>query len=257
MERGAYDEMRAIEDHHWWFRAKRRLIAPLLREAVSATRARALLDVGCGTGSNLAHAARLLPALAIIGLDFDQGALRYCRERGLGARLVRGDGTRLPISDGHLDLIVALDIIEHFEDDEALLAEFHRTLRAGGQLVASVPAYPWLWSPHDEFLHHKRRYRSGELERKLVRAGFALERRHGFNFLLLPPIALVRLARRALAPGERGSGAQGGSDFFTLPVWLEVPLNACMSALFALESLLVRILPIRFGVSLMLRARRA
>lgn len=254
MERGAYDEMRALEDHHWWFRAKRRLVAPLLRDAVAAAHARTLLDVGCGTGSNLTHAGALFPALPIIGLDFDAHALRYCAERRLRARLVRGNGTELPFADTSLDCIVALDIIEHFDDDVALLAEFHRALRPGGELVASVPAYPWLWSPHDDFLHHKRRYRSGELERKLSDAGFVLQRRHGFNFLLLPPIAAVRLVRRALTP--RREAQHRGTDFFTLPPLLEAPLNAGMAALFALESLLVRILPIRFGVSLMLRARR-
>jgi SAM-dependent methyltransferase len=161
----------------------------------------------------------------------------------------------LPLAAGSADCVVALDFIEHVDDDLALLREFRRVLRPGGAVVASVPAYPSLWSPHDEFLHHKRRYRTGELEARLVEAGFELEERHGFNFVLLPVVAAVRAVRRSSARGavdERG----GGTDFFRLPRALEACVNALMAAVFAVESVAVRLLPIRFGVSLMVRARR-
>ena len=162
---------------------------------------------------------------------------------------MRGDGTRLPLRDASVDCLLAIDIIEHFDDDAALLAELHRALRPGGQLVVNVPHHPWLWSPHDAVLHHKRRYARGELQRKLAAAGFRVERAQGFNFLLLPPIALVRLLRAKRSAAGRDAG---GTDFFTLPTLL----NAMLSGLYALEAGLVRVLPIREGVSLMLRATR-
>jgi SAM-dependent methyltransferase len=251
MERGAYDEMRALEDHHWWFRGKRRMLAPLIRAAISrAAGGTVVLDVGCGTGANLSAVETLFPEVTTFGLDFDAGALAYCRERRIQAHLLRGDGAALPVRDTSLDCILALDIIEHFEDDEALLADLSRCLKPGGELVASVPAYPWLWSPHDDFLHHRRRYRAGELQRKLRAAGFEVVASHGFNFLLLAPIALVRLVkgRRSRA----GAGAQG-TDFFQLPRWL----NSAFSALFWFEDLVTRVVPVPFGVSLLVRARRA
>lgn len=252
MEAAAYDEMRALEDRHWWFRARRARLAPLMREAVEAARARTSLDIGCGTGANLAQAEQLFPALRRIGLDREPGALAYCAGRSLHALLACADGTRLPLRDGSIDCVFAFDIIEHFERDDLLLAELRRVLRPGGQLVASVPSFPWLWSPHDEFLHHKRRYRRGELERKLRAAGFRVERRRAFNFLLLPPIALVRLARRWSGARERAAH-ETSSDFFELPRAFDLGF----AALFALEGALVRVLPITSGVSLHVRASRS
>jgi SAM-dependent methyltransferase len=249
MEARAYEEMRALEDSHWWFRGRRRLLRPLLGEALAAAHARVAFEVGCGTGGNLSHFAPLFPDTRFVGLDFDAGALAFCAGRGLAASIVRGDGTRLPLRDGSVDCLLAIDIIEHFDDDTALLVELRRALRPGGQLVVNVPHHPWLWSPHDAVLHHKRRYARGELQQKLVAAGFRVERAQGFNFLLLPPIALVRLLRARRA--QRGSDP-GGTDFFTLPA----PLNAALAGLYALEAALVRVLPIREGVSLMLRATR-
>lgn len=254
MEARAYDEMRSLEDRHWWFRGRRRVLAPLLRASLQACGARVALEVGCGTGGNLAHFAARFPATRFVGADFDAGAVAYCAQRGLAGSIVRADGTRLPLRDASVDCVLAIDIIEHFEDDRALLAELRRVLRPGGELVVNVPHHPWLWSPHDAVLHHKRRYARGELQAKLCEAGFRIEREHGFNFLLLPPIALVRLARArgARAAAAHGAARPASTDFFELPA----PLNAALAGLFALESALVRALPIREGVSLMLRAAR-
>jgi SAM-dependent methyltransferase len=244
--------MRALEDHHWWFRGKRRMLAPLIRRATAG--GGLLVDVGCGTGGNLAFVERRFPGVTRLGLDFDSGALAYTRGRN-GARgplagLVQGDGTRLPFRDGSVDCLLALDIIEHFDDDAALVREFHRVLRPGGEIVASVPAYPWLWSPHDEFLHHRRRYRQGELQARLRAAGFEIREAHGFNFLLLPAIAVVRLFKGRRAAREESSAK--GTDFFELPG----PLNAALTGLFAVEDAITRVLPVPCGVSLLVRARR-
>jgi SAM-dependent methyltransferase len=251
MDPAAYVEMRALEDHHWWFRGRRTVVRPLLAEALRRAPTAAspsLLEVGCGTGGNLDFLQDGFAPSRRVGLDFDASALAFCASRGLESALVQGDGTKLPVREESLDVIVALDIVEHFDDDVALLAEFHRVLRPGGQIVISVPAYPWLWSPHDDFLHHRKRYRGGELEGRLERAGFRVERRHGFNFLLFPAIALVRLLKKLAQGGKPASG----TDFFELPG----PLNRAVAALFSIESWLVRALPIRFGVSFMVLAAK-
>jgi SAM-dependent methyltransferase len=258
MERAAYDEMRALEEGHWWFRARRARSAAFVRRAVAGG-ARRVLEIGCGTGGNLAHLAPRAPGARWYGIDADAGALALCAARGLGG-LVRADGLKLPLRDSSLGALLAFDVIEHFVDDAALLAELHRVLAPGGALVASVPQHPWLWSPHDEFLHHKRRYARGELESKLAAAGFGVELARGFNFLLLPPIALVRALRRRArdrragpgAPGASGAPRGSGTDFFELPA----PLNAAMAGVFGLEELLCRAFPIRSGVSLLVLARR-
>jgi SAM-dependent methyltransferase len=240
MERAAYDEMRALEDHYWWFRGKRRMVRPHLSSALS-NGSRTVVEVGCGTGANLALLRREFAHARVLGVDRDPHALRLCRERDLAVPLARADGSRLPLRSHGVDCLVALDFIEHVEDDRSLIREFARVLRPGGSLVASVPAYPSLWSAHDEFLHHKRRYRTGELEAKLVEAGFRIERRNGFNFLLLPLVALVRRLRR---------GAPAGTDFFQLPR----PLNSALAGLFVIEDWLTRTLNVTCGSSFLVRA---
>jgi len=256
MEAAAYDEMRSLEDHHWWFRGRRRRVRRLLAEAVRALRegpaGSATLEtaeVGCGTGGNLAHLLAEVESARSLGVDPDGLALGYCRERGLASRLVRATGQSLPLATDSLDLILATDIIEHIEDDGAALREFRRVLRPGGQLIATVPQYPSLWSPHDDFLHHVRRYRSGELERKLASAGFRVARREGFNFLLLFPIAVVRWLKSALS---RRSERPKGSDFSVTPAFMD----SIFDGLLSLETPLARWLPLPLGLSLMIRAEK-
>jgi SAM-dependent methyltransferase len=244
MEREAYDEMRAIEDHHWWFLGKRRMLRPHLRSALTEPGA-IVVEIGCGTGANLALLERDFARARPLGLDRDPHALELCRGRALGAGLVLADGSRLPFRARSVDCLVALDFIEHVDDDRALIREFARVLRAGGVLIASVPAYPALWSKHDEFLHHKRRYRTGELEAKFVEAGFNIRRQNGFNFLLLPLIALVRTIRRK-------SASAPSTDFFELPR----PVNAALAGLFVLEDWLVRAVGVPFGTSFFVRAEK-
>jgi SAM-dependent methyltransferase len=239
----AYDEMRALEDHHWWFRGKRTVLGPAIRAAAAAAPSGPVVDLGCGTGGNLRHLAELGLGRATVGIDADERALLHCAGRGL-TRLVRAEG-RLPLVDRSVAIVTAFDVLEHVEDDLALLREIRRVLVPGGALVASVPAYPWLWSQHDVVLGHVRRYRTGELEKRLAAAGFEVERSHGFNFLLLPLIALVRVGTR------RNAGDRAGTDFFEAPR----PLNAALSALFAIERALLTVLPVPFGVSFVVRSR--
>jgi SAM-dependent methyltransferase len=255
MEHAAYDEMRALEDHHWWFKSRRRGIAPLIASALERApggERPTLLEVGCGTGGNLDFVERRFPRARVVGLDVERRALAHCRDRALAADLVCGDGTRLPLADASVDCVLALDVVEHFEDDRRLLAEFGRVLRPGGQVVASVPRHPSLWSPHDDFMHHKRRYAAGELERKLGEAGFDVPERHGFSLLLLPAIALVRWARRGRSRLVGGQPRTASSDFFALPG----PLGWGLEALYGLERGGQRLCPLPWGLSLLVRAEK-
>ncbi|MDF1800440.1 MAG: class I SAM-dependent methyltransferase [Planctomycetota bacterium] len=254
MDPAAYIEMDAIEGRHWWFRGKRRLLAPLVARMLRGRGPGArVLEVGCGTGGNLAHFAPKHPLKRFFGLDFDPGATHFTKLKSDAGPVpftaVRGDGLRLPFRPGCMDGALALDIVEHFEDDDAVMAELFRVLAPGACLVLSVPAWPSLWSPHDDFLHHKRRYRPDELRELIRRSGFELTEVRGFNFLLLPPIWLVRwLKRKRAGRGATPSSETSGStDFFNLPR----PIEACLAGLFVIEAALVRLFPIQSGVSIM------
>ncbi len=261
MEKAAYEEMRALEDHHWWFRGRRTVLTPLLKTALGGALGRStsgmLLDLGCGTGGNLVHLQGLFPVWKLVGLDRDETALKHTASRALSAQLVCATGMRLPVQDATLQCVTAFDVIEHFSDDRGLLREIHRVLCRGGQLIATVPAYPAMYSTHDDVLHHHRRYRTGELETLMRETGFEIVRRHGFNFVLLPMVAAVRFGKSALArlDGRRartGKTPERSTDFFELPG----PLNAMMGWIFVFERWLVRRIPLLFGASFVIHARK-
>ena len=252
MEPQAYDEMRALEDHHWWFRGRRTVVQPLVEEALAPEERGILLDVGCGTGGNLAYLERLRPRWKILGLELDRNALRHAAGRALGSQLLCATGTRIPIRDGAVECVTAFDVIEHFRDDRGLLREIHRVLSPGGRLVATVPAYPALHSPHDDALHHMRRYRTGELEALMGEAGFEVVRRHGFNFVLLPAIATARWVKTMRERLRPENGRAPTTDFFVMPA----PLDAMMDWVFRFERWLVDRVPLGFGTSFVIRARK-
>ena len=188
MEDVVYRQLRALEEDHWWFRGRRAVIAALLEGASPPLR---VLDAGCGTGRNM----RELAALGeVVGAEPSAQAVAFAREDGLD--VVETALEELPFSEASFDLVTAFDVLEHLDDDVAGLRELARVTRAGGRLVATVPAYRWLWSEHDESHHHRRRYTRPRLAASARAAGWRPERATYFNTLLLPPIALVRALRR-------------------------------------------------------------
>jgi ubiquinone/menaquinone biosynthesis C-methylase UbiE len=211
MNTAEYHRMHEMEDHYWWFVARRRLALRLLgadRQRESWT-----LDLGCGTG---VVSESLAKQTSIVGLDFSELALEYCRGRGL-QNLCLGDAERLPLESNQFAAIVALDMFEHVRDDEAAFREAHRVLSPGGRLVLSVPAFPFLWGPHDVALMHFRRYRKPELVRKLERVGFRIERASYSVFLLFPLVCVIR----AFEKFKRG---EPKASLAPLPRWLNQAL---------------------------------
>lgn len=193
MDREAYRQMRALQASHWWFRARRDIIATLiggLRLPPSAQ----ILEAGAGPGGNRAM-------LATFG---DVSAFEMDAE----ARGIFQEVTGVACHDGYLpdanpfqdaasfDLVVALDVLEHIDDDTGSLRSLATTLRDGGRILLTVPAYQWMFSQHDAFHHHKRRYTLGQLATVADQAGLTLVRGGYFNTLLFPLVALVRLASK-------------------------------------------------------------
>ncbi|HZG53808.1 MAG TPA: class I SAM-dependent methyltransferase, partial [Pyrinomonadaceae bacterium] len=159
MERHTYAIMYEVEGSHWWFAGRRRILESFIRSIVAALnlqgRARPrILDVGCGTGANLEMLAQFGEAE---GVDVSEDALAFCRARGLG-QVKLGAAEQLPYADASFDLVTALDVVEHLDDDAAGLREMRRVLRPGGRALLFVPAFMWLWGVQDDVSHHRRRY---------------------------------------------------------------------------------------------------
>ena len=193
MERIVYDKMAELDDRHWWYRARREVIAALIRRKARPPKRARLLEIGCGTGHNLAMLGQFGEVDA---LELDDTA-RAMAEKRLGRPVMDSPLPELRgVPERHYDLIGAFDVIEHIEDDIAALASIARRLKPGGRLVVTVPAHQWLWSAHDEVNHHKRRYSKRGLKRLFEQSPLKFEAIGYFNSLLFPVAVAKRLASR-------------------------------------------------------------
>lgn len=244
-----YHKMRALESTYWWFQARRTIILSLLTEMVSPCvtggNRLCIVDVGCGTGmmmEDLQHFGD------VVGLDFSPIALAYCRQRAL-KNLVRANVEQIPLVSSCADLVTAFDLVEHVENDRALLKEMYRVLKPNGLAFITVPAHKKLWSMHDVALHHKRRYEKKEFESLIRSAGFSIERYSYIMMSIYPVAALFRKAKRAFV---RESTVPPHTDEFPLPRTVNAALRAMVSA----ERHLLRRWNLPFGLSLFAVARR-
>ena len=245
MKREFYREYNQVEDVHWWFVGRRRILLSILNRYLSTSNGhRRILDVGCGTGTMLTHLAQFGDAQ---GVDVDLEAVGYCHDRGL-QQVSQSGADRLPFEKDTFDLVTALDVVEHIDDDLGALREMRRVLKPGGLLLLTVPAYRFLWGRQDDINLHKRRYVAGELRRRLRSAGFDVQRLTYMNAILFPAIAAIRLVRHVLPEPPKLE-----SDFaFPAPQ----PLNVMLSAIFGSERHVLTRFDIPFGVSIMALARR-
>jgi SAM-dependent methyltransferase len=235
-----------VEDVHWWFVGRRRILLSILDRylGANATNGRQILDVGCGTGTMLTHLARFGDAR---GVDMDLEAVGYCHDRGL-RQVTQSDADKLPFEKDTFDLVTALDVVEHIDDDLGALREMRRVIKPGGLLLLTVPAYRFLWGRQDDINLHKRRYVARELRSRLQAAGFEVQRLTYMNAILFPAIAAIRLVRHVLPEPPKLE-----SDFaFPAPQ----PLNVLLSAVFGSERHVLTRFDIPFGVSIMALARR-
>jgi SAM-dependent methyltransferase len=199
-----------VDEHHWWYRGRRRVILAEL-ERLPLPAGASVLDAGCGSGRTLQELTRFGE---VTGIELDPDAAGLARSRGHGEVRV-GRLEQLPWEDGSFDLITCLDVIEHTPDDRATLRELRRVTRPGGFLLVTVPAYQALWSLHDQANHHYRRYGRRGLRAAAQAAGWRVERVTSFNSLLLAPAAAVRLAQRRI-----GTHRGYTNDLALGPAWL-------------------------------------
>ena len=232
-----------VEQSHWWHIGRRKILAGFVEEicrSVTDRRPR-ILDVGCGTGANLLMLSKYGDAE---GVDVSEDALAFCRERGLD-KVRLGAGEELPYEDGTFDLVTALDVVEHMDDDLAGLSEMQRVLRPGGRVLIFVPTFMFLWGLQDEVSNHRRRYRLPQLRRVLEQAGFAVERTTYANITFFAPILLIRQLMRL-------TGIKTSSENnITVS-----SLNSFLGRVFGAESVVLRHLNLPFGVSGLCVARK-
>lgn len=186
MQTEEYQKMRESEDTYWWFISRRKLALSLL--AKFGPKQGKLLDLGCGTGAFLSQAPDSFHAF---GLDFSDHAVNFCAERNL-KDIVQADAQNLPFSDSEFNAVVTLDTLEHVPNDAQAISEICRVLRPGGVAIINVPAYKWLWGPHDVALMHFRRYTQVQLVQLLQNAGFKILKSSYSVFFMFPVVMAIR-----------------------------------------------------------------
>lgn len=184
MEGAEIRKLVTLEDDHWWYRERRHLLRSRVRDLAPGQ----ALDIGAAGGGN----TRVLQSLGwdVLALEFSAEGAAVARERGL--QVIRADAQQLPVADASLDLVTALDVLEHLPDHERAAGEIHRVLRPGGTLVAAVPVDQRLWSEHDVAVGHERRYEPEAFLDLLRGAGLEITESRSWMVLLRPAVALHR-----------------------------------------------------------------
>ena len=243
MDAVEYDKMFAVEDRHFWFRGRRAWLAALLHRHVGSSAIGRVLDVGCGTGGNLAFLAQWGE---VFGVDQEPAALAYCTRRGFGRQVTAGSANDLPFPDGRFALACALDVLYHRGvDPQRCLAGIRRVLKPHGYLLVSDPAMPFLAGPHDRAVGGRERYTRESMRALVEGAGFEVLQLGYANCLLFPLVLALRML-------ERRRGATESSVGTRLPVGNDVMYGALRLE----AALLARGLPLPFGSSVLCLARR-
>lgn len=225
MKREQFEAHRRAEQSHWWFRARRRIIVDIVRELVPPNCGNLVIDVGCGTGGNVAALSR---EYEVVGLDLSEHAISLATEHSPQAEFHVGATPRtIPELLDQATLFLCTDVLEHIEFERDFLREWVEAAPAGSYFLLTVPADMRLWSPHDVSHGHYRRYdmRSwlqvwDDLPVVTVMASY-------FNTTLYPIIRLIRTLTRS-----RGRSLGEADTDLSVP-W--APLNGILEWLFARE----------------------
>ncbi|MGH8511678.1 MAG: methyltransferase domain-containing protein [Gammaproteobacteria bacterium] len=244
MEQTLFDQMFRVEQRHWWFTGRLRILDDMLRRFVAPVEGRPLrlIEPGCGTGANLLYFQN--KGLTVAGFDPSELAVEYARKRGLDVRQGTFEQSP-PFDDESFDVALMPDVIEHIEDDALCAAAAYQLLRPGGVLILTTPADPAMWSSHDEVHRHFRRYRRQELVNVLASAGFRFQFVSHCNTLLYP---LAWLERKLLRPlrGERAADRDPAAILRPPPA----PVNALLRFIFGAERWLLGRIGLPLGLSL-------
>lgn len=188
-----FSELAKLEAGNFWFRARNELIIWALGKY--KPEAKNFLEVGCGTGFVLSGIANAYPEVTLSGSEIFSEGLSHAIERNPSAHFMQMDARRIPFMN-EFDAIGAFDVLEHIEEDEAVLAQLYRAIVPRGILLLTVPQHPWLWSIADEYACHVRRYPCDEIEAKIVEVGFEIVRSTSFVTSLMPTMMLSRILQK-------------------------------------------------------------
>lgn len=248
MQQDYYKEYYDLERNHWWFVAREKIISnhvkKLIRDKHLPEKEIKILNVGCGPGRSSQYLSKFGKVTSI---EYDKECCEFASEK-TGLEIINGSITQLPFSDKSFDLVCAFDVIEHVEDDQLAVNEMKRVVKEDGVIFITVPAFMSLWSHHDVINHHFRRYKIKEIERlfEKQKEGNKIFVSY-FNFILFPPIYLIRQLSNLFISDEKRPGS--GSDFETFKPGI---MNTLLYNVMGFESKLLNSnFKLPFGVSIL------
>ncbi len=244
MQEAVYHKNFEVEDEYFWFVGRNAIVAKLIDELCCLNNNDEVLDIGTGTGG---FATLLSEKYSVIGLDTSPVALEYCRKRGL-RNLFLGTLDEFPAGELNIKAAVMLDVIEHIDDDSGIVKQVYDMLPAGGFLIATVPAYRWMWSQHDVAHMHKRRYNMKNFRKLLTNAGFDLKFTSYINTFLFIPAVLKRFVDKLNPATKRKDETVD-----------EVPagINTLFTKIFLAEGKLLPAIKYPFGLTIVAIARKS
>ena len=241
----------AVEDRHFWFRARNQVISALMTQVVaSLSPGYRVLEVGCGDGNVLRFLEKACSGGHVTGMDLHGEGLTYARRR-VQCPLVQAD-VSLPPFCKTFQVVGIFDVLEHISDDRRILDDLRKLLDHRGTLLLTVPAHPHLWSYFDEAAGHCRRYRVNELRSKLEQTGYSVEYLTEYMAGMHPLVLLYRKTRPAVI-----SVAQSPEELVKREVRIVPVLNEVLSFVLSLEAKWIaarKLLPL--GASLVAVARK-
>ncbi len=241
MEAYLYADMFKLEQNHWWFAAKHRIVLSMLQRALPARSGKLkVADLGCGCGRMLQLLSQQYEA---VGVDVSPLAVEFAKKRNV--KVVEGRlPNDVPLTPGTFDAVLMLDVLEHLDDDVDSAAAAAKLLKPGGIFLLTVPAYQWLFGPHDVAHHHRQRYTRGQLELVLREAALEVKYSSYCNTILFP----LALAQRAAQRSKKHQPAQISTSIPPRPI------NAMFRAVFASERHLLGRVALPFGLSVVAMA---
>lgn len=225
-----------IQKKHWWFVTKKNIVLDFISKFLPPKSEMKILDIGCGSGLMLNSLEKYGQTF---GMDMSDEAIAFSKEVFSGNIRQGSLPDRVPFENNYFDLVTALDVIEHIDNDADALKSLKSIISNQGKAIITVPAFMFLWSHFDVINEHKRRYTLKELNTKLLEAGFKVEKISYYNTLLFPIVAVIRIINNLL-------NRHGSSD-------LDMPsliVNTILKKIFGLEKYMLRYINLPFGVSI-------
>lgn len=239
-------EYESLEQWHWWFQGRQKILEKVLTEELRGRGASLIASLGCGPAEGLKWLEPFVDAGGkVVGVDIEPLHARAVSPR---IEYVIGSLESLPIESSSFDAVLALDVLEHLDDDAAGLREAMRLVKPGGLLLATVPALPSLWGGQDVVSHHRRRYTKKTLKQLFGRSGLQQPRVTYFNTFLFPAVAAVRWTRRAVGTADRQR-----SDFDDARPGF---VNDLLTSVFSAEQHVAPKVTLPIGVSLLATLRK-